>query len=263
MSGGRCRLPAGRWWPGHAACAPPAGSLPGRAQRAADHAGARGVHGIDVGVRFGCGDLLGAEREAKHLLSGGDLAPKAWRRLHRVAGRDPDVGHRAGGPRHRQGEEQGGYGGDQGSAPHQGLLPTRGQRSPRRLSRTSHCLLRAAPKPRQSPKKRRLYLAVLVPSRRTARGPLKDALVLVAQMASTIPDPRTRAGRPGRKFTITVDAGNVATESDEASTPSRRSPQLIMRHRRGGRWPPCAERPQGSRRRYGNSCAAATGDEEQ
>lgn len=98
--------------------------LPGRSQRAADHAGARGVHGIDVCVRFGCGDLPGAEPEAKHLLGGGHLAPKAWRRLHRVAGRDPDVGHRAGGRRHRQGEDQGGYGGDQGSAPHQGLLPT-------------------------------------------------------------------------------------------------------------------------------------------
>jgi len=82
-------------------------------------------------------------------------------------------------------------------------------------------------------------------------------------MASTIPGPRTRDGRPGRKFTITVDAGNVAAESDEATTPSRRSLQLIIRHRRGGRWPPCAERPQQSRRRYGNSCAASTGDKEQ
>jgi hypothetical protein len=42
-------------------------------------------------------------------------------------------------------------------------------------------------------------------------------------MTSTIPDLRTHDGRPDRKFTITVDAGNVAAESDEASTPSRGS----------------------------------------
>jgi hypothetical protein len=53
-------------------------------------------------------------------------------------------------------------------------------------------------------------------------------------MTSTIPDPRTCAGRPDRKFTITVDAGNVAAESDEASTPSQGIAQLIIRHRRGG-----------------------------
>ena len=91
---------------------------------------ARGVDGIDVGDRFGGGDLLGTEREAEHLLGGGHLAPEARRRLHRVAGRDLGRGQRTGGPRRRQGEEQGGGDGDQGSAPHRASFPLAGHQHP-------------------------------------------------------------------------------------------------------------------------------------
>jgi len=116
--------------------------LPGRAQRAADHTRARGVHGIHVGIRFGGSDLPGAQREPEHPLGGGHLAPKARRRLHRVAGRHPDRGHRTRGPRHRKREEHSGDGGEQGSAPHRASFTRAGQPAPR-------------PRPDLLPKKRR------------------------------------------------------------------------------------------------------------
>ncbi len=43
------------------------------------------------------------------MVGAGYLAPEAWRRLHRVAGRVGDVDRRAGGPRRRQGQDQGGW----------------------------------------------------------------------------------------------------------------------------------------------------------